>query len=229
MSYDLIEYFNRRFSRPDLEKKKPEKKEPGPFVTISRETGCRGNDIAEQLVEHLKQYDSRWKLINKEIIFQAANKLKVDPHRIYDVIESENRTAVHEILDALAYKYYVNDRVVRKNVAELLRFDARQGYVVIVGRGGVAVTNDIPNGLHLKFTAPLAWRVESVALTKNMRMEEAERYVKETDAKRIKLIEQLSGKSIDQVYFDLQINCKTFTNEQFIELITQTMKIKGLI
>jgi cytidylate kinase len=230
MAYDLIDYFNRRYA-VDL-KKEPEhfRKKPGPFITISRETGCGANEVARALVDFLKkQHSVKWKLINKEIIYQAAHRLQVDPKRVYEVIESEERTVVHEIIDALATRYYKNDRVVRKNVADILKFDARQGFVVIVGRGGVAVTKEIPNGLHIKLVAPLEWRVQQIRERKKMDRKEAERYIMESDQKRIHLLEQLSGKPVEQLFFDLIVNRERFSVDQTVRLLYQTMEIKKII
>ncbi len=228
MSYDLIEYFNKRFPVSDIKKETFIKKKPGPFVTISRETGCEGSGVAEILISKLKEHNSRWKLINKEIIIEAAQKLKVDPGRVYEVIESSERSTIDEILDALSYKYYKNDRVVRKNLAEIIRFDAKQGHVVIVGRGGVVVTGDIPNGIHIKLTAPLSWRVKEIMHKNKLSKAEAEKYVIETDTKRKKLIEQLSNNKIDNVYFDITINRETFNKEQTASIILNAMEIKRL-
>jgi len=159
---------------------------------------------------------------------EIHQKLKVDPGRIYEVIESSERTTIDEILDALSYKYYKNDRVVRKNLAEIIRFDAKQGHVVIVGRGGVVVTKEIPGGLHIKLTAPFSWRVNEIMKSNNLSKEKAEHFVKENDAKRKKLIEQLSNNKIENVYFDITINRETFDKEQTASIILNAMEIKRL-
>jgi cytidylate kinase len=229
MSYDLIQYFNRRFANIDKVEVKPDMKTPGPFVTISRETGCNANLIAEELVNILKKDDFRWKYINKELIYQAANKLKVNPKRIHEIIEAEHRTSANEILDALATRYYKNDRIVRKNLTEILKYDATQGHVIIVGRGGVAVTKDIERGLHIKLVAPLDYRIEKIMERKKMTVDQAKEYVIETDKKRALLLEQFSGKKINQIYFDLTLNCQSFDSKGIVDVILKAMKIKHLV
>ena len=44
-----------------------------------------------------------------------------------------------------------------------IRNIAKTGYVIIVGRGGVAFANDNPASLHIKLTAPVEWRVERIS------------------------------------------------------------------
>jgi cytidylate kinase len=163
------------------------------------------------------------------LIYQAANKLKVNPKRIHEIIEAEHRTSANEILDALATRYYKNDRIVRKNLTEILKYDATQGHVIIVGRGGVAVTKDIERGLHIKLVAPLDYRIEKIMERKKMTVDQAKEYVIETDKKRALLLEQFSGKKINQIYFDLTLNCQSFDSKGIVDVILKAMKIKHLV
>ncbi len=59
---------------------------------------------------------------------------------------------------------------------------------MIIGRGGVAITRDMTNALHIRLVAPLYWRVENVMKKKGMIIQKAEEYVIETDEKRNKMI-----------------------------------------
>ncbi len=226
MSYDLINYFNRKFANLYPQ---PEKQKSGPFVTISRLTGCNANVVAEMLLEELRKQNPKWKMINKEIIDQAAGKLKVDKQRINDIITAKDRTIADEILDALSTRYYKNDIMVRKAIAEVVRHDAETGNVIIVGRGGVAVTTGMEKGIHLKLTAPLEWRIKGIMQRRGISREEAVNFITTTDKKRIKLLEQLSNKKIDDISFDLVINSATFNPSQIVSLILKAMQTKHLI
>lgn len=226
MSYELIQYFNSKFAKlysPESEKG------PLPFVTISRETGCGANIIAEMLQEKLSTANHRWKLINKEIIDEAANELKVNKQRIDDIINVKDRTIANEILDALSTRYYKNDTMVRKTIAEVVRHDAKKGNVIIVGRGGVAVTQDLPKGLHIKLVAPKEWRIDTLMKRRGLSKDAAAGYIKEHDKKRTQLLEQMSGKNREDIFYSFTINCATFTPLQIVKLILEAMKSKELI
>jgi cytidylate kinase len=226
MSYDLINYFNRKFAKlyPQTSTN-----EPGPFITISRETGCAANIIAENLKEKLSKQSSDWKIINKEIIDQAAGKLKVDKQRINNIIHAKHRTVANEILDALSTRYYKNDKTVLKAIAEVVKHDAEEGNIIIVGRGGVAVTQTAPNGIHIKLTAPLEWRINSMVQRRGMTREEATALIKENDKKRAQLLEHLSHKKNSTTLFDLVINCATFSPPQTVSLILEAINVKQLL
>ena len=69
------------------------KKEPGPYVTISRQYGCDGYELAdllaEKLNEHLKdqhrKQDKPWTVFKKELLKQLAE----DTGLTEDIIERE--------------------------------------------------------------------------------------------------------------------------------------------
>ncbi len=221
MSYDLITYFNKKFAKIYPQESTHE---AAPFITISRETGCGANVVGQMLLEKLRENDSQWILVNKEIVDQAAGSLKVDKNRVNEIISAEERTIANEILDALSTRYYKNDKTVLKAISEVVKHDAKSGKVIIVGRGGVAVTRGLPLGFHIKFIAPLDWRINAIASRRGVSIDQASAFVNETDRKRAKLLEQLSGKKASEILFDLTINSATFTPSQSVSLILEAMK-----
>ena len=226
MAYDLMTYFDQRFSKAI---KKPVKKEPGPFVTISRETGCNATAIAEGLVKALNQYGKKWQYVNKEILQESANRLNLNESKIEFVLESDARTHLDEILEALSSRYYKNDKMVRKTISEVLRHFAREGNIVIVGRAGVATTRDIPNGLHVRLVAPYPWRVNALKKRKAFENVDVEAFIKEHDERKKRFLKKVSGQKFSEIYFDLTINRETFTSQQVIDLIVEAMKLKKII
>ncbi len=226
MPYNLMTYFDQRFSKAI---KKPVKKDPGPFITISRETGCNATAIAQDLVKALNQYGKKWQYVNKEILQESAHRLHLNESKIEYVLESEARTHLDEILGALSNRYYKSDKIVRKTLSQVLRHFATAGNMVIVGRAGVATTRDIPNGLHIRLVAPYEWRVNSLKKRKAFENVNVKAFIKEHDEKKKRLIEQFYGKKFHEVYFDLTLNREAFASQQIIELIIEAMKVKKLI
>ena len=50
--------------------------------------------------------------------------------------------------------YYKSDLKIRTTIAKVIRKFANEGNAIIVGRGGVAITRDIPLSLHIFLEAP---------------------------------------------------------------------------
>ena len=171
----------------------------------------------------------KWKFINKEVLEDSANKLKLEPARIKYVFESRKMTHADEVLSAFSNRYYKSDKVVRKAITEVLQHYSINGNVILVGRAGVATTNTLPGGLHLRLTAPYEWRVNALKKRKAFANTDVEKFIKEHDAKKRKLIKDFCGKSINDIQFDLSINCAAFTRQQLIEIIMSAMKLKKMI
>jgi cytidylate kinase len=227
MPNDLLTYFEKRFAE-----KKPAPKKKSVFVTISRQTGCNATGIAIDLVKVLKAEGLRWNYINKEILENAANKLRLNPSRINYVFEADRKTHVDEVLAAFSSRYYKNDKIVRKTITGVIRHYAEAGNMIIVGRAGVATTRDMSGGLHLRFTAPYEWRFNSLKKRKEFEKysdKEMEKFIKEHDAKKRKLIESFCGKDMSEIQFDLTINRATFSRQEIVTLITEAMKMKKMI
>ena len=66
---------------------KIEKKELGPFVTISRQYGCDGYELGDLLVEKLNEHagDGKWRVFKKEFFKQLA----ADVGLAEEVVEKE--------------------------------------------------------------------------------------------------------------------------------------------
>lgn len=107
---------------------------------------------------------------------------------------------------------FVTDSSVKKAIREVVLSIARDGYAVIIGRGGVSITRDMANALHVRLVVSY-WRVQNVMKKKGMIIEKAEEYVVNTDEKRQKLIVDFLDKKpqcIDHL-FDVTLNRSSFT------------------
>ena len=224
MAYNLLSYFEQRF-----EKDKMPQAKSGPFITISRQTGCNGTGIARDLVKALKNYGLNWKFINKEILEDSANKLKLDPSKIKYVFETKKRSHADDVISALSSRYYKSDKVVRKTITQVLRHYAIDGNIIMVGRAGVATTENISGGLHLRLMAPYDWRVNSLKRRKAFESIDAHKFIKQHDKKKQQLIADFCGKNINEIDFDITVNCASFSRQQLIELIILTLKMKNMI
>ncbi len=224
MTNTLLQYFNQRFEKKIIAKSKL-----GPFITISRQTGCNGTGIAIDLVKALKARNKVWRFINKDILEKSANKLGIDKSKIHYVFKSQKKSHIDDVLSALSSKYYKSDRIVRKTITEVLQYFAKTGNVIIVGRAGVATTASIKNGLHLRLTAPYEWRLNSLKRRKGFENMNVAAFIKKHDLKKTKLIEDFCEKKISDIHFDLTINCAAFTRQQIISIILKTLEMKNLI
>lgn len=209
-------------------------KEPGPVITISREYGCPSKIIAAKLAEELTKKvsiqgkDTKWRYVTKEIMAESAKALEVDPEKIKYVFNYEQKGMLDKILLAQFDKYYKSERKIRNTVAKVIRNMAYEGNVIIVGRGGVAITHDIPRSLHIILQAPIEWRTVCISEKYNISQQEARKSALDVDKKRKEFREYFQGKNADYKCFDLTFNCMSFSMEEIVKMIMKAAEIKKL-
>lgn len=230
MRFDLLKYMSER-----MKEGRREEKEPGPVITISREFGCPGRKIAQGLAEgltrkmYVKGKDIEWRYITKEIMSESAKELELHPSKIQYVFEYEQKSLIDDIISAQSTKYYKSDRKIRNTIARVVRNMGYEGNVVIVGRGGVAITRDIPKSLHIHLEAPLEWRVLRTAEKFNMDLDQAEKYALDIDKKRKQFRDYFEGKNTDYTRFDLSLNCMTLAVGEIVGIIVRAAEVRKLI
>ena len=208
---------------------------PGPVVTISRELGCPAKVIASNLADELtklkskKAKDHEWQWIGKEILAESAKLMDVELDQIEHVFKYKHRNVLEDLLISQSKSYYKSDLKIRSTIAKVIRNFANNGNAIIVGRGGVAITRDIPKSLHILLEAPLEWRAVRTATKHEMTLEQARNYATSIDKKRAQFRDYFQGKGNDYTRFDLKLNCMTIEGEESVKIIIEAMKVRGLI
>jgi len=208
---------------------------PGPVLTISREVGCPAKRLASCLTEKLNSMgpsrgkDHPWRWISKEIMVESAKELQVDSSQIQHVFDYKTRGVLEDLLLAQSKDYYKSDLKIRTTIAKVIRKIANEGNAIIVGRGGVAITRDIPKSLHLFLEAPLEWRVIRVAEKHNFSLEQARSYSLSTDKKRTQFRDYYQGKGNDYTRFGLKLNCMTLEIDEMLEIIITALKTRSMV
>lgn len=230
MHINLAKYLSERVEKDYVKKTKP-----GPVITFSREYGCPAKIIASKLAEELtnkailRGKDVRWKYITKEIMAESARMLQVDPEKIKYVFAYEHKGLLDDVLAAQSNKYYKSDKKIRNTIAKVIRNMANEGNVIIIGRGGVAITRDIQDSLHIMLEAPLEWRAARIAENYNISIQEAKRSAIDVDRKRKAFREYFQGKGSDYTRFDVTFNCMTLSIEEIIKIACKIAEVRKLI
>jgi cytidylate kinase len=94
-------------------------------------------------------------------------------------------------------------RVTESVVAEI----AREGRVVLVGRGAAAILGERERTLHVQVVAPVGIRIERIAGRLGVPLDEAKKRVSESDARRSKYHKEYYGRDwADPVNYHMVIN-----------------------
>ena len=230
MKIDLSKYLTQLYIE-SLEKQSYE----GPVITIARESACPAQKIATLLATRLdaikgsKAKDIPWRWINKEILSESARELDLDPSDIEYVFKFEKKNFFDDILSSQSRKYYKSDRQIRKAISKVVRNIASEGNVIIIGRGGVAITREIERSLHVMLEAPLEWRTIRNAQKYCMTHKEATKFSIDVDKKRREFRDYFHGKGTDYTRFDVRYNCMTLSVEEIADSIIGLMKNRNFI
>jgi hypothetical protein len=225
----LREYMDRAFSERGMEKPSG----PGPVVTISREYGCPSKLIAQLLTHQLNRHagsskPGKWRFINKEVVEATARRLEMNPTEVNYLLSSGGKGLVKDVLASFSPTYVSSHRM-RKTLTSVVRSIAEQGYVVIVGRGGVGILQNAPRTIHIRLQAPREWRIGEISKSQNLSKPELSRMVDDMDQKRKALIEMMTGGKFHPCLFDLSFNCQCLTKEEIVHTILGLMEFKKMI
>ena len=215
----FFDYFDGRYRESILSKPPAD---DGPVITLSRLTGCDARQVAAILVDDLnhKYGTSKWRWVDKDIIYAIAEELNTDTQRVENFYNGIELSNISEMIMAFSGGF-VSDLRVKKAIRDVVLSICKTGHIVLVGRGGVSISHDIADALHIRLIAPFYWRVENIMKKKGVNIESAEEYVVDTDEKRFNLIQAFLDKrplNIDYL-FDATINRGSFTIEETSELI----------
>jgi cytidylate kinase len=232
MENRLFEYMNRRISNENLPAGL--NKEPGPVITISRQTGCGASRIAWGVCAEInmkllqKNKSSKWNFINREILQKSAEQLHLDPMALQHVLNDEDRGIMDQIIDALSTHSHKSDQKIMKTIQEVIRQFGNNGNVIIVGRGGASICKGIERSLHIRIEAPEEWRIAEITNRFNYSTSFATEYVRKHDHERELQVAKLFGSKTETSKYDIEINRSRFSIKEIIDLITDMASIKQL-
>lgn len=219
------DYMSKRFEEINLDRLNLE---PGPVITISRVAGCSSTQLAKMLAIRLNELNntSNWNYISKDILFESAQKLKLNPKKIKSIFKAKDRTVLDDIMQAFLSNDNNLEQKMRKTVINVIHNFAYEGQKIIIGRAAHLICSDIKNALHIRIDAPLEWRIKKVMNAKGYSKDEALNCIVNTEKNRLNFRKIVKGKSDDNSVFDLTINQSIFSNNEIVEIIIQALNLK---
>ena len=195
---------------------------PATFVTISREGGAGGRAIGQRLVERLNQLDpgeNPWTLWDGALV----EKVSGDHHIAAELVESLGETHhgwMEEFLRSLSQVGDMDEAKIYRRVAITIRALAHRGRAVIVGRGGIHITRQMPGGVHVRLVATFENRVGFMMRQHGMAHEAAAEHVRELDQNRAAFYRRYWPKAmLDADVFTITLNTGTVGENLGVECL----------
>ena len=210
-------------------------------ITISREYGSGGGEIAARLAHRLG-----WQLIDHAIIEQTASELEVYVTEVEkhdeEYVESTRPGILDRILEQLTPSASMTGgggvlvrpsssagaRTYQETMRHIITAAATTGHVVIVGRGGQVLLADKRDVLHIRVVAPLEQRVAYVVHREGLDTEAARRRVQAKDQARTRFMQtQYKCQHEDPHLYDLVINTAVLDLDSAVDQICLALEEKA--
>lgn len=201
------------------------------IITINREAGTGGHEIAEKVSEMLNI-----KLYDKTFLAHILEKFKLTPEEAEEIKASKPNWwtefcrfykqfgATASITDE---NYEVNSQQLYYAEAKTLRDLAEQESCIIVGRTGFHVFKDTPDTIRIFLIADMEHRVERMMKKRNLDEKEARKKIEELDKARENFTKAFAGVSrYDARNYDFVINVTPFTTDQVAKFLANNIRLK---
>ena len=207
-----------------------EKKEPGPYITISRQYGCSGYELGDALLNKLNELEGegKWRLFKKEILRQLAD----DTGLAEEVIEKERiakPSLIKDFLRGVRRGSIPDGYEIRNKITVMVRTVAFEGHVIIIGQGSTAATTDLANGLSVRIEASKEWRISRVGRRENLTRQGAIARIEAVEKQRKHLRKIYEEKNTREPAFNMVMDNSMFNLEQIADQIIYAMEQKKLI
>jgi hypothetical protein len=163
------------------------RKEPVlPSVTLSREYGCEGYPLAQQLKLLLEEASGRpWTIWDKALVDKVASDERLSREllgHLGDESHAQDVLRTH-------FGYLTHDDAYAQLVKHIVPI-AAAGCAIIVGRGGAIACQDLKNCFHFRLVGSFAFRAATLARRLELPLAEAEGLVRSQSKLREKFISQ---------------------------------------
>jgi cytidylate kinase len=193
----LVEDQARRWNLP---RARPAGEPSPPLVTVSRQHGAGGSEVARRLCD-----DLRLDLVDQAIIREIAAKAHVSERAIQELDEKDRETLT-EWLMALAEPRHLDPSGYHSHLTHLIRAIARTGGAVIVGRGAHLILT-AQEALRVMVVAPLEARIARVRQREGLSEREARDRILHVEAEREAFLRRhFHAGFSDPTLFDLVVN-----------------------
>lgn len=178
-------------------------------ITISRQMGSQGDELAGQVAQQLG-----WQLVSRDLINRAAAAAGVPHMALVDIDELGLLNLHTSTQDWRAYQTHVEG---------LMQAWAYKGEVVIVGRGGQMALRNWTDVFHIRVVAPLEVRISYLQEKENISAEAARARLEASAKVRARYLRRGYGVQIeDPTLYHLTVNTGLLGLPQAVKLVVQS-------
>jgi len=213
-TWQLVEEQLLRWNAQRRERKREEIK-PGHVITISRDAGCGGTEIAKKLAGALGM-----DLMGSKIIHMIAESTEMSDKVVSSLDEREISKRDDWLTSLFESQHLWPDRYLH-HLTKVISTIGRHGNAIILGRGANFI---LPreDTFSIRVIAPEQVKIKNALRTTQ---EEAKRYISKTDGDRRAFILKYFGADItDPCHYDLVLNMRAQPIDGAVETVITAFK-----
>jgi len=195
--------------------RKREDVKPGPVITVSREAGSGGSEIARRLARELGM-----DLVGAQIIQQIAERADMSEKVIASLDEKDITTRDLWLTSLFRTRHFWPDEFLH-HLTKVIGTIGKQGNTIIVGRGANFILPP-EETFRVRLIAPREIRISNVMRDSGADCENSERYVFKTDGDRAAFMRKhFHADWEDPIHYDLIVNTGKLGVEGAVATIKQ--------
>lgn len=196
------------------------------LITISREFGAGGSDVARELGARLQ-----WPVLDRELVREVASRLRLDPRHVEPVDECTCSWLARLVASALlmsppeqhvdvdSHAVVHADAVAEAARAAILA-RAQRPPLIVVGHGAQCLFKGRPGTLHVRLVAPMEQRVDRICRRDTCdRVAAAQVARRMDDVRRAYVRRHYHADVRDPLLYDVELNTGTIALETCVELL----------
>jgi cytidylate kinase len=187
------------------------------LITVSRQFGAGGREVADRLSEVLG-----WKIWHRELLTEIANDFRSPEAELAQMDEREvDRSLWGRLRSKPAYKAYL--AALKEYIEQL----GDEGHAIVVGRGASILLRYRAGALHLRLVAPLSVRSQRAQETEpGLDSATAQARCSERDEERSRFVKYFFGEDVgDPLSYHATVNTgaltPTMTAESLVRVVNE--------
>lgn len=206
-------------------------KESLPFMTISREYGCLGYNVGEEVARLLNQKyrpENSWTVYERHLLDRVMEDMHIS-RELAETLTDKGKSFMADYFRT-TFSSYPPEAAVYKKLVETIRILAANGHAVIIGRVGNVITKDMPRGYHVRLIASENRKIENISEQFKISKKDAkEVLVKKGEAREQFILKRLKVNMADPAQYSVVINTTDLTIESTARLVIRGMELTGVV
>ncbi len=202
-------------------------------ITISREYGSGGSEIAARLAKRLE-----WQVIDHNIVERVASAMGTSQEEA-EAHDEHTKGVLGQVLNSLLYLHpactvyappeaVLSDETYCDAVERIVRATVARGHVVIVGRGSQVLLAKRRDVLRVRIIASLEQRIANVMQQEGLDEEVATSRIRKFEQERTRYLEmEFKRKPEDAHLYDLVLNTSSFDLASAVNVICLALNHKA--